>query len=211
MAEEQQTSAQNNTQAEDVSQTPAPEVKAAVDAQPAVGESTQSAKPATETDNTDSAEPQEITYEVKLPDGSLLTPEKVQEVVAYAKENNLSNEQAQALLDRESNAVKSWQESQVSAFEETKAKWVDTVMNDKEIGGVDFNKNIEYAHRALEKFASPELKDALAKTGFGNHPELVRVFTRIGKAMADDTLIRTGMDRPTQKRSMEDIFYGAKN
>lgn len=203
MAEEQ-TPAQNNTQAgnvEQAQQAPASTENAQAQGQEAsANQAGQAAQEVTE-----------VAYDVKLPDGSLLAAEKVEEVVAYAKDNKLTNEQAQALINRESDAVKSWRDSQESAFEETKAKWVETVMSDKEIGGADFNKNVEFAHRALERFASPELKDALSKTGFGNHPELVRVFARIGKAMANDSLVKGGADRPGQKKSMEEIFYGSNN
>lgn len=204
----EQTSAQTNTQAD---ATPQAETTT-----PVTQESAHSQEPA-KSEVVATAEVQakeevkEVVYDLKLPDGSLLDAGKVAEVTAYAKEHGLTNEQAQGILTRESDAVKTWQSNQAKAFEETTAKWVDAVMDDKEIGGPDFNKNVEYAHRALEKFASVELKEALKTTGFGNHPELVRVFSRIGKAMADDTFVRGGSGNAQQKKSMEDVFYGNKN
>src|SRR3972149_1235780 len=46
-------------------------------------------------------------YELKLPEGSQLDQARIDSLSAYAKEKGLSNEQAQAILDRESDAVSS--------------------------------------------------------------------------------------------------------
>jgi len=59
--------------------------------------------------------------------------------------------------------------------------------SDKEIGGDSFTPSVKHAQNAINKFGTPELKSALDSYGMGNHPELVRVFARIGKAMAEDT------------------------
>jgi hypothetical protein len=193
---------QNNTNATDTTQAPQASGNEA-QVPPVESASEQQVQPPSEV--------KEIKYDVKLPDGSLLDAKQVEEVVAFAKANNLSNEQAQDLLNRENETVSAYQKTQESTFEETKAGWVDAVMNDKELGGQGFNQSVEFAHRALEKFGSVELKETLDKTGLGNHPELVRVFSRIGKAMADDTLVSANASNASTKKSMEEVFYGAKN
>jgi len=146
------------------------------------------------------------TYTLKLPEGSLLKPEQLEKISSFAKEKGLSESDAQALLERESSVVSEFQSEQLKAWEDTKTKWVESIKSDKEIGGPAFEKNVQFAKKAVDRFASPEFKKSLEETGFGNHPELVRVFARIGKAMASDQLIRGG--EAPQRKSTEELLYG---
>jgi len=147
-------------------------------------------------------------YELKLPEGSLVDNSRLEEIAAFAKAQGFSNETAQAVLDRESGALNAYHESQQAMLKElTEVKWVEQVKADKEIGGEKFRENVELAHRALAHFGSEDFKNELNRTGFGNHPELVRVFARVGKLIANDQAVRPGV-QTTQKKSAEDLFYG---
>lgn len=152
-----------------------------------------------------------IKYDLKLPKDSMLNEGAVDEIAEFAKEQGLSNEQAQKLLDRENKAVKEYAESQVEGLKEKSSQWVEDVKNDKELGGENFNKNVELAHRALEKFGSKQLKETLNSSGLGSHPELVRVFSRIGKAMADDSIVNQGSEGSKQKTAEEIMYGGTKD
>jgi hypothetical protein len=50
------------------------------------------------------------------------------------------------------------------------------------------DESVGFANKALDKYGTPELKEALASTGAGNHPEFIRFMTRVGKAMSEDTI-----------------------
>lgn len=152
----------------------------------------------------------EIKYDLKLDEASILDKSEVSEIEAYAKANKLTNEQAQHLLDMKHEAVSKHHQKQMEAFNETKEKWREQVIADKEIGGENFNRNIEYAHRALKQYGSDSLREQLDSSGLGNHPELVRMFARIGQAMSEDRLVKTGA-MPAPSKSYEEIFYGGKN
>lgn len=145
-------------------------------------------------------------YELKLPDGALIDPKRVDEIAAFAKAQGLSNEQAQGILERENGAVSSFVQNQNETIKAKTESWVSEVKADKELGGDNFPQTVEAAKRAVDKFATPDFKKHLEETGLGNHPELVRVFARIGKAMSDDSSVfpnaQTG-----GKKSIEDIFY----
>jgi hypothetical protein len=145
-------------------------------------------------------------YELKLPDGSLLQPEYLEKIASYAKEQGFSNEQAQRLVERESQAVSGYMESQKTAFKQQSDTWVSQVQSDKEIGGEALKQNVESAKRVIQRYATPEFQKALDESGLGNHPELVRTFVRIGKAMSEDQLVLPGA-QPAAKRSAAEIFY----
>lgn len=145
-------------------------------------------------------------YELKLPDGSKLDAAAVEKVSSFAKENKLSNDQAQAILNRESDAVSSFSEAQQNALKERREVWKNESMNDKEIGGDNFPKNVELAHRALKHFGGDDLLQELEVTGYGNHPAVVRAFARIGKAMSEDKLV-TAPGQVGNKKSLAETFY----
>lgn len=147
------------------------------------------------------------SYALKLPEGSKLDASHVEKIATFAKERGLSQEDAQAMLDRDSQLRADFETQGVAQLDEAAQKWAEDSKSDKEIGGEEFQKNAELAKRVIERFATPEFKAQINKTGFGNHPELVRIFVRIGKAMSDDQFVQPG----SQTQETTDVakkFYG---
>ena len=137
-----------------------------------------------------------------------MDPARIEEVAAFAKAQGFSNETAQAVLERENGAIARYQESQMAQFKEmVEVKWVEQVKADKEIGGEKFKENVELAHRALKQFGSPDFIKELDSSGYGNHPELVRIFARVGKMISNDKAVMPGM-QSAPKKSREELFYG---
>ena len=77
------------------------------------------------------------------------------------------------------------QEAQAKVSAEI-AGWSDKAKADPEIGGDNFNKSTALADAALKAFGTPELGELIAASELGNHPELIRAFYRVGKAMQED-------------------------
>ena len=149
--------------------------------------------------------------ELKLPEGTLLKPETVEQIKSLAKEKNLSSEVAQELLNREHLALDSFHKQQVDLVEKTKQVWAEESKKDAEIGGESFGRNLELAKRALEKFATPKFIEEIDSSGYGNHPELIRIFSRIGKMIANDSLVMANSHGVSNAKSLEDVFYGKEN
>lgn len=150
-------------------------------------------------------------YDLKLSDGSLLEAAHVEKIAAYARERGFSQDVAQQLLAREESAVKGYHESQLAAFKEQTKAWVEDVKADKELGGDNYSKSVESAYRVVEKFGTPAFKEALASTGLGNHPELVRVFAKIEKAIGNDAFIRANSQGGSKRKTDGEVFYGEKS
>lgn len=53
--------------------------------------------------------------------------------------------------------------------------------------GDKFDANTALVKKAYGKFATPELEKYLIDTGLGNHPDLIKAFANIGKAMLEDS------------------------
>ncbi len=147
-------------------------------------------------------------YELKLPENSSLDDAALERIATDAKSQGLSQEQAQAQLERESSITTAIEERRVAAEKVVVDGWLETTKADAEIGGEHFAKNIELAHRVLQRFGSPAMTEMLKKTGLGNHPELVRAFNRIGKAMGEDNFV-TATPAPTNEpRDPAEVLYG---
>lgn len=152
--------------------------------------------------------PKEEKLELKLPDGSLLDQSALDGIAQLAKEQGLSPKQAQALVEKQAATLKAYSDKVVSDWTKQREAWSEAIKADKEIGGDQMPKSVELAKQVVSKFGSEDFRKALNETGFGNHPELVRIFARIGKMIGNDTLVRASTSPATSKKPLEEVFYG---
>lgn len=151
-----------------------------------------------------------------LPDGVQLDATVMGEFGTLAKDLNLPQDKAQQLVDLHTKlqqgqaaAVKANVESFYADIGGMPETWAATARADKEFGGDKFDENLAVAKAALEKFGTPELETFLAKTGAGTHPELIRAFVRVGRAISEDSFVpgRAGAGKAATAQSM----YSASN
>jgi len=126
------------------------------------------------------------SYDLKLPEGTNLDDAALEQITERARKLGLTQEQAEKLLEQENTNAAKAAEQQQETWKSQVEEWGKAVKSDKEIGGDKYDATVKASRQAVEKFASPELKKALNETGFGNHPELVRCFAKIGKAMGEE-------------------------
>lgn len=145
--------------------------------------------------------------DVKLPEGAMLEAKRVEEIISFANEKKLPKDVAQAIAERENAVLSSYVEGEKEKHTKAKDQWYETAKTDKEFGGVEFDKNIERGHRVIKRFFGPEFLNILEKTGGDVHPEVIRGFVRLGKAMSDDQLVIPGDKVPADPERIEDRFY----
>lgn len=141
-------------------------------------------------------------YDFKVPEG-YYDPAVADRVSSVAKDLKLPQEAAQRLLDVAAAEVTAYKAQSAANTDRIVAGWETTSKADKEIGGVDYEKNVGLAQAALKKFGTEALLKGLSDSGFGNHPELVRTFMRIGKAMKEDDFIGGGNDSGSAPKDPE--------
>ncbi|WP_407264282.1 peptidase [Klebsiella quasipneumoniae] len=144
-------------------------------------------------------------YEFTAAEGVDLDTEALKDFEPVARELNLTNEQAQKLVDAYPKILAGVQQRQADAWQAQTEEWAATVKADKEIGGDKLTANLGVAQRALDTFGTPALKEYLNGTGLGNHPELVKAFVKVGKAMSEDGVV-TGKE--SGQRSAAEVLYG---
>lgn len=148
-------------------------------------------------------------YDFKQPEGALLSKEHVDSLAQYAKAEKLTAEQAQKLYDREHGAVASFVKSQNDALAAKVKQWESEAKADPVIGGEKFVENLELAKRGLATAKVPNLAKFLNDSGYGSHPEVLRVFAMLGRNNANDSLVKSGAQEAGQ-RSDTELFYGKK-
>ena len=154
-------------------------------------------------------------YKLTKPENSNLSDESVVKIAAFAREHGLTQKQAEAQINRESQVLsearQAYEAESQAKLAEVQESWIATAQADKEYGGTELPKNVELAKRVLEKYGTPEFKAILEdpkQGGFGNHPELVRVLVRIGRAMSEDQLVAPGAQGGKKAVSAAEKLFG---
>lgn len=147
-------------------------------------------EPAKEGEASKEAEPEkEVSYDLKLNEESVLHESVVESIKEFAKENGLTNEAAQKMLDQQNGLMDNFVKQQQEQWDQQVDSWVDELKNDPEYGGDKFNETTEYARRTFSRFAPESFVELINETGYGNHPELVKLFARIGREMEEDRIV----------------------
>lgn len=126
---------------------------------------------------------------LKPPEGSKLDGKHVESVKELAKSLGLNAAQTKQLLERDAKIVSDHEARFQAELKEKVETWHDAVMSDPEVGGSNFDRSVADCKRAINRFGSDAFKKAMNETGLGNHPEVVRVFARIGRSMSEDSVI----------------------
>lgn len=125
-------------------------------------------------------------YEFKAIEGQEFDPEVMKSFSEIAKELDLPQDAAQKVLDKVAPKIL---ERQMQALENVRNEWAESARTDKEFGGDKLNDNLVVAKKALDSFGTPELRKLLNESGLGNHPEMIRLMYRAGKAISEDRFV----------------------
>lgn len=149
------------------------------------------------------------TYEFQATEGSDLDVDSgaVQAFSEVAKELNLTQEQAQSVLDKVAPALKQQNEEYIQGL---RSEWVESVKADPEIGGDQLQENLGKAVRVLDAFGTPELKSLLGETGLGDNPEIIRFLVRAHQDIGEDRFLTGSQSDKEQPFSAVDFYNNSK-
>lgn len=145
-------------------------------------------------------------YEFKAAEGQpAFDPQVIDQFSEVAKELNLPQDAAQKVLDKMAPALAA---RQAEFLETARNQWADQAKADKEFGGDKLTENLAVAKKALDQFGTEELRTLLNESGLGNHPEVLRLFYRAGKAISEDRFVPGGSGAKAQEgRSAASVLY----
>lgn len=122
-------------------------------------------------------------------DGVQYTAEQLGAFAETARELGLSQEKAQKMFAAIRPAANNYLMREHTQRVE---QWRKEAETDSEFGGANLKTNLGVAKAALDRFASPKLCQVFKYSGLGNHPEVIRLFYRIGKQLSQDTGVGAG-------------------
>lgn len=128
------------------------------------------------------------TYELKMPDGVEMDADLLAEVTPLFREARLSPAQAQVVAD----AYVKTQTDALKKHADTTAGWLAEAKADPEIGRKDYEKNLAHAHRAFQAVGNERAMQLFDTYGLGNHPDILRIFVRVGKAIGEGGTVLPG-------------------
>ncbi|MDD3884554.1 MAG: hypothetical protein PHW66_06415 [Gallionella sp.] len=141
-------------------------------------------------------------YEFTAGEGLSLDETVIGAFSEVAKDLNLTQDAAQKVLDKMAPVIASRQAEQIQAVQ---SGWREAAMKDTEYGGEKLGENVAIAQKALDQFGSEEFKTLLKESGFGNHPEVIRAFYRVGKATSPDGIVMG--KTPNATKNAGDVLY----
>lgn len=146
-----------------------------------------------------------------LPEGVQRDPEATTKFETLAKELNLTQAQAQKLVDLNAEALKTVPEKLKAQHAERVAKWGADAVADKEFGGEKLAENLAVAERALDTVATPEFKSFLKTSGLSHHPEMIRTMLRVAAVVGEDKLVPGGKAPPSEDSTAKGLYTNSPN
>jgi hypothetical protein len=148
-----------------------------------------------------------------VPEGLAMDEAQTADFKSFAKEQDLTQEQAQKVLEFGGVKIKEMIEAPYKTWREMQETWQAEVKADPEIGGTKFEQSIKDSALVFEPGESnpfvgsaeeaKALREALNTTGAGNNPAVVKLFVKMGKLLAEPGTL-TG--RPTAVDKQGDIL-----
>ncbi len=142
-----------------------------------------------------------------LPEGLTVDKERMGDFKTLAKELGLSQDAAQKLVDFQGTRMKDMLDAPYKLWTETQKQWQADITADPDIGGAKLQTNLSLAAKVIDAFGGDKLRQALDVTGAGNHPDVVRTFINMGKALAEGSFASGNPVKSS--KSYGDVFYGA--
>jgi hypothetical protein len=141
------------------------------------------------------------TYEYTPPEGMPEIDEATQvRLDAFgeaARGMKLSQDQYQSLIEYDTQRTAALLEEGAAAYTDRVNGWAEATKTDTELGGEDLQRNLSVAKLGMDTYGTPELAAILAAPspenpdglGLGNHPEVIRLFHRVGATLKESELI----------------------
>lgn len=146
------------------------------------------------------------------PEGVELDEASLGDFKTLAKELNLPQDAAQKVVDIGAKMAQSWAEQANAQSETMVAEWRTAAEADPRFGGEKLGENLAIAKKAMDTFASPELRsEVLEKFGLGNHPEVINLFFELGKKISEDGFVSATQSATGGERVIGSRFYDASD
>lgn len=152
-------------------------------------------------------------YELAV-EGLELDAAAIESAEPVFKELGLSNDQANKLMpvaaQFRDKVMGETLQSLADQGAAQKAEWLTATKADPDIGGGKLEETLHLAAKALDHLGHAEGSDfrkLLTETGFGNHPEMVRMMRAVGEMISEDGFVRANAGNSTTPKPLHERLY----
>jgi hypothetical protein len=152
-------------------------------------------------------------YDLTL-EGFSVDPALMQQADPVLRDIGLSNDAANKLLPVAREIMARTQASLVRQIEDSAASqkqaWHDAFVADAEIGGARRGETEHLAAKALDALGYRDghpFRHALNTSGFGNHPDMIRAFRRLGELVGEDGAFVRPMTASSRTKPVWERLY----
>ena len=142
----------------------------------------------------------------KLPEGMEVNPDLMKEATDIFKDLNLTQDQAQKLVEFDIKRTQDAVSKEGDAWTELTEGWKKESNTDKEFGGANLEANLAVAKKGRDAFGNKEFTSMLEITGVGNHPEMIRFLFKLGSKLGDDKILQGSNVVGTEKDQAHRLF-----
>jgi hypothetical protein len=131
--------------------------------------------------------------------------------VNVAKEHSLPMPVAQTLVDLAAKQVASVNQKLQASWDKQNEDWQAEIRADKEIGGDKLSGMLQTFSKVASdpELSDPKFREALAFTGAGNHPAIVRTLAKWANALSEGGPVRGGPGNAMRQPStLGEAIYG---
>ena len=146
-----------------------------------------------------------------------LDDELTGKLIPIAKKLNLSQESLDLLLELALEMSKKQKEiykiDEKTMQEKNTTKYTELFKQDRNIpseNSIQLKEYMQTANNAYSQFASPKLKELLNSTGLIYHPEMIKMFYKIGELSKEDNLTYKGIPA-VKELTPAQILYGPRD
>lgn len=153
-------------------------------------------------------------YALTPPEGLTLDAEAIAAATPVFRELGLSNAAANKLMPAAAQFAQRVQDQAnrqlLSHVQAERKAWLDAARADPEIGGAKWGDTIATAASALDRLGfgkGSAFRNLLDESGLGNHPDMIRAFVKVGRAVAEDNDFVLGGGIPRNRRDRAETLY----
>jgi hypothetical protein len=145
-----------------------------------------------------------------LPEGMEADTALTDAFMPVAKELNLTQEQAQKLVDLQTGTLQAEAKGREDALTEQQTAWKKECKEHAEFGGTNFEANKVAASKFAVKVGGDEYVQLMESLGIADHPIVLRMNYRASQMIAEDTPVHPQGGGGGDTRSLAEKLYGGK-
>jgi hypothetical protein len=147
-------------------------------------------------------------YEFKMPEGMTLDQEFADKISPVLKELNLTQENAQKLVDIYAEQMQANADAQAANFKQfLKDSYEETV----KALGPNYKEELKYVAKIRDFAFSKESQEMFDASGLSNNKSFIIDLIKLGKAISEDTLVSGEKKTPDGEKPLYDRLYGNKD